>query len=83
MKEGLLWFDNDPRRNLADKVHQAATRYQAKFGYRPTICYLNQADLETEIEEVGGVRVRPATNIQRHHLWIGIENNDSVLVKAA
>jgi hypothetical protein len=82
MKEGLLWFDNDPRRNLPDKVRQAATRYQVKFGHRPTICYLNRADLNAETEEIGGIQVRAASNIQRHHLWIGVEN-ETVTAKAA
>ena len=45
MKEGLLWYDNDPKRSLSVKVDQAVTRYRAKFGRKPTVCYLNEADL--------------------------------------
>ena len=82
MKEGLLWFDNDPRRRVTDKVNQAATRYQVKFGRRPTICYLNEADLDGESKEVKGVRLHPAPNVLRHHYWVGVEN-DSALAKAA
>jgi hypothetical protein len=74
MKEGLLWFDNDPKRNLADKISQAATRYQVKFGRRPTLCYLNAQEFDGRFEEIGGVRLRPASHVRPHHMWIGVES---------
>ncbi len=82
MKEGLLWFDNDPRRKLADKVRQAATRYQVKFGQKPTVCYLNAADFDGQPTDVNGVQLRTASNILRYHFWIGIEH-EARLAKAA
>lgn len=75
MNEGLMWFDNDPQRKLADKVRQAATRYQVKFGRRPTVCYLNAADLDGQVEQVGGVQLQVAPNVLRHHLFIGVEQD--------
>lgn len=82
MREGLLWFDNDPNHKLADKVGQAAARYQARFGRRPTLCYLNDGDFVGTTEEVNGIRLCPATYVRPHHLWIGVEQ-DSVTAKAA
>ena len=82
MQEGLLWFDNDTRRKLADKIGQAATRYQVKFGCQPTICYLNTVDFNDQVEAVNGIRLRPAANVLRHHLWLGVEN-ESQRTKAA
>jgi hypothetical protein len=82
MKEGLLWFDNDPRHKLTDKVRQAATRYQVKFGRKPTVCYVNGADLDGQTEAVNGVQLRTASNVLRHHLWIGTEQ-ESTTAKAA
>lgn len=73
MQEGLLWFDSDSRHKLTDKVHQAAGRYQTKFGRRPTVCYLNAADFDGPAE-INGIQLRTAANVLRHHLWIGIEN---------
>ena len=32
MREGLLWFDNDPHRKLADKIGQAAITLQHAAG---------------------------------------------------
>lgn len=77
MKEGLLWFDNDPNRKLADKINQAVTRYQVKFGHRPTTCYVNNLDLTGQLDEVNGVRLRPVADVRRHHFWIGVEQETS------
>ncbi len=74
MKEGLLWFDNNPKLSVPDKVGRAAARYRVKFGCQPTTCYLNIADFDGRTEFVGEIRLQPALNIQRNHFWIGIEN---------
>jgi hypothetical protein len=80
MKEGLLWFDNDPQRKLNDKINQAARRYQTKFGKKPTTCYLNVSDFEGETETGEGIRLMPTRDVLRHHFWIGIDNS---MLKAA
>ncbi len=82
MQEGLLWFDNDPNRRLVVKVRQAATRYQAKFGRQPTVCYLNQADWENHPPEINGIRLQTSAGMLRHHLWIGVDD-DRPLARAA
>jgi hypothetical protein len=88
MREGLLWFDADPKRDLAEKVAQAADRYREKFGRRPNLCYVNPAMLVVPAHpglpagdgrvsqstvECDGVRLAPAANVLAHHFWIGVE----------
>ncbi len=51
MRQGLLWFDADPKRGLAEKVGRAADRYRAKFGRWPNACYVNASMLRS----AGGV----------------------------
>ncbi len=82
MREGLLWFDNDPKRNLADKISQAATRYHVKFGRLPTTCYLNINDFDGKAEEINGIRLRPAKDVRPHHFWLGVEH-ETTTAKAA
>jgi hypothetical protein len=82
MKEGLLWFDNDSRRNLADKIGQAASRYQVRFGRKPTVCYLNVADLKGQVDEVKGIRLQAVSNVLRHHFWVGVDN-ETITARAA
>jgi hypothetical protein len=81
METGLLWYDDDPRRGLEDKVEQAARRYREKYGRWPNTCYVHPqvvADhLGQELQVVCSrkqrrvIRVVPAPNILLHHYWLG------------
>lgn len=73
MQEGLLWFDNNPERKLGEKIKQAADRYQAKFGRKPTVCYLNTTMFESNQANINGIELKPAKNVRPHHLWIGVD----------
>ena len=75
MNEGMLWFDNDPKRGLIDKVDRAAKYYQAKLRHRPTVCYLNAEDFDAKLEAINGVLLKPASNIRPNYFWLGVENN--------
>ena len=78
MREGLLWFDNDPNRQLNDKVKQAAARYKNKLHRKPTVCYMNADEFDSKISKVGGIDLKPANHILPHHYWVGVEQ-DTVL----
>ena len=41
METGLLWFDDDPRRQLEEKVLHAAAHYRHKYGQTPTLCFVH------------------------------------------
>ncbi len=78
MQEGLLWFDNNPSRKLADKVKQAANCYKTKLKKKPTVCYINANQFDTSVDKINGIRLKPAINIQPHHFWIGVEHGSKV-----
>ncbi|GAB4444820.1 MAG: hypothetical protein Kow0031_27280 [Anaerolineae bacterium] len=73
MREGLLWFDNDPTVQLKDKIQQAATRYRLRLKQKPTVCYLNAAQFSADLESVNGITLKPVSYIRPHYLWIGVE----------
>lgn len=74
MYEGLLWFDDDPSRDLAEKVDRAAKRYKQKFGAAPDVCYVHPAALEQEQPvTIDDVRVAPLVSVLKHHFWVGEE----------
>jgi hypothetical protein len=80
MQTGLLWFDNDPHRETALKIEDAARRYKEKFGVAPNTCYVNQAasggsELKLSLQgfPVSSLRVIPTSNVLLHHFWVGIE----------
>jgi hypothetical protein len=80
MQTGLLWFDNDPHREMAVKIEDAVRRYKEKFGMAPNTCYVNQAafdggELKLALQgiQVASLRVIPVSNVLLHHFWVGIE----------
>jgi len=77
MNEGLLWYDDDPGRELAEKIGRAARRYRQKFGATPDVCYVHPLALggngDGEARKVGQVRVTPLPSVLRHHFWLGRE----------
>lgn len=73
MEAGLLWFDDDPRRDLRTKITAAAQRYEQKFGRRPNICYVNPMTINGHTLEQDGVRVLAIQHIPPHHFWLGVQ----------
>jgi len=75
MDRGMLWFDDNPKTDLATKVGQAAQYYQKKFGQVPNLCLVHPSTLEQGILEVGRITVKAFRPVLPRHLWIGIADN--------
>lgn len=77
MKVGLLWYDDNPKRDLAEKVGRAAQRYKRKFGAAPDICCVHPSAFgdngSDKVQMVGDVRVVSRPSVLRHHFWLGQE----------
>jgi hypothetical protein len=71
MNTGMLWHD-DTADTLETKVTRAAAYYASKYGSQPNACQVNAAMVEAE-RVVDGVRVTPAHDVLKNHLWIGVE----------
>jgi hypothetical protein len=71
MRIGMLWFDDNHSRNLAEKVERAVEHYQAKYGLRPTLCYVHPSMLLKATSPIAGVDVRGSNTVLPNHLWIG------------
>jgi hypothetical protein len=76
MKVGLLWYDDDPKCDLSDKVSKAAKRYAQKFGMSPNVCYVHPSAMDAcpGGREVEGVHVDPLVSVLRNHFWLGQED---------
>ncbi len=87
MKQGLLWYDDNPGRDLADKVRQATQRYRKKFGAAPNICYVHPLALNGngngKVHKVGRVHVAPLSSVLRHHFWLGQEERRDPTLKVS
>lgn len=86
MNIGMLWFDNDPKTKLEDKIERAASYYREKYGSTPTVCFVHPSMIKTEktIPENGnpesdipllitrGLELRPNRSVLPNHFWIGV-----------
>ncbi len=78
MKTGLLWFDDDPRKQLEEKVQRAATHYERKYGHAPDLCYVHPGVFggggKKAVHKVDGVEVRSGRSVLPHHFWLGLDD---------
>jgi hypothetical protein len=84
----MLWFDDDPKRSIAEKVERAAQRYREKYGVAPNLCYANPTSLADSPESVqpktaaaGGskglprITLKHARSILPNHFWLGVADS--------
>ena len=73
MSTGLLWFDDDPKAPLEDKVRKAAAYYRKKFEKAATICLVHPSMHLGDSLVVDGITVRTWKPVAPNHFWIGEE----------
>lgn len=71
MKTGMLWFDNDPKTELSDKVQRAAAYYQNKYGRRPDLCFVHPSMVKEKVQQAQGIEIRITRQVLPYHLWMG------------
>ena len=87
MDTGMLWFDNDKKRDLNAKVSRAATYYHEKYGKVPNLCFVHPTMISLNGErktpkdkrklKAGEVEVRPAPSVLPNHFWIGVSGKEN------
>lgn len=83
MMTGMLWFDNDPKTTLEDKIKKALEYYQKKYEKKTELCLVNPntaKDVNLEkLSKESDVTVRAFKSAMPHHFWLG---NEEKVVKA-
>ncbi len=75
---GWLWFDDDPKTSLDEKVSQASARFRQKFGRAPRVCYVSLTALGGAQPVTGPVQVRGASNVLRGHFLFVVDEQPVV-----
>jgi hypothetical protein len=70
MNVGMLWFDNDPRTTVLEKIDRAVVYYRSKYGYIPDICFVNPSMLNETPLLNPKVEVKPLPVIQPWNFWL-------------
>lgn len=73
MITGMMWFDNDPKTALTEKIKHAAEYYRAKYGQTPDVCLVNPGMLPEPDVQAGKIQVRAMKTVLPGHLWIGVD----------
>lgn len=75
VKSGWMWFDNDPKTSLDDKLRQASERYRQKFGQKPRLCYVNGSALADSQSAGGALQMRSAGNVSPGYFLFVVEGD--------
>jgi len=82
MNIGMLWFDNDAKTDLGQKIQRAAIYYAQRYGKQPDLCYVHPS-MAPELGrgrdslsiDCGGIEVKTTKSVLPNHLWIGMSGN--------
>jgi hypothetical protein len=67
----LGWFDDTPKKSVAEKIEEAVERYVAKFGEAPNVCLVNAAN----VAACNGLEIRPVEYVRPNHFWVGRDDS--------
>lgn len=73
MDFGMLWFDDDPKRSLDEKIAKAAHYYFEKYKIIPTACMVHPKALPDGEMMLSVIKVAPRSYVLTNCLWIGVE----------
>lgn len=73
MNTGMLWFDNDPKSDLAVKILRASEYYQKKYGQTPDVCFVNPSTNVEVPSKSFSVEVKVNQMILPNHFWLGVK----------
>jgi hypothetical protein len=71
MKIGMLWFDNDPKKALSNKLELAAKYYRDKYDSVPDLCFVNPDMLTNDGVIISGMEMRTSKTMLINYFWIG------------
>ena len=84
MDTGMLWFDNNAKRDLDTKIDRAAKYFQDKYGRKPTLCYVHPSMIDGKPSRngngkafsTGDIELRTMSQILPNHFWITYNGKD-------
>jgi hypothetical protein len=77
MKIGMMWFDNDPKISLTEKIARAIDYYQKKYNMLATHIWVNPGTLGGNIVNIPTITLVTSQSILPNHFWIGTEDTNN------
>lgn len=69
MRDGLLWFRDNPNRTLDEDIKWAAIRFQQKFHLAPDTIQVSETEIEL-YEKITGYEIIPVKNFQKGFFYL-------------
>jgi len=70
MNEGMLWYVNDPKKEIEKTVKNAVEFFEDKYGSAPLACYVHPDTLTSEFVAKDDVKVMPNEKVIKNHIWL-------------
>lgn len=71
MKIGMLWFNSDPEKTVAEKVAEAAEYYLDKYKTEANCCCVHPSMIPEEGVTVDGIAIKTSKKVIPNHFWMG------------
>lgn len=71
----FVWYDDSPKKLVADKIEEATLAYVERFKSRPNLVLVNAADHL----ELANVVVRAERTVQPNNFWLAREEESDKL----
>lgn len=66
----LMWFDDNKKSSLADKLAAGAEFYRIRFGIAPSLCLVSPDDMPTDPGQYP-IAIEARVTVQRNLFWFG------------
>ena len=67
----LMWFDDDKRKSVTEKIGEALAAYERRFHASANVVLVHAAEIGDAPQRV---HVRPQAYIQRSTFYVGVED---------
>lgn len=70
MNKGMLWYDNNTKLNIENRVQKAVEFFIEKYGYKPQCCFVNPDMAEEPIKIKDNIKIVPNEKVLKNHIWL-------------
>ena len=70
MKQGMLWYDNLPGKQLNERIAQAVNYFTQKYGQKPEQCFVHPEMVIGQSDKGLPVKVVIDEKVLHNHIWI-------------
>jgi hypothetical protein len=69
----FVWYDDNPKKPVVEKIHEAMAAYTERFKARPSLLLVN----ETDYVGLPDLLVRSERTVQPNTFWLGREDDST------